>query len=116
MGRVTFSERGSVGTAPAEHTVFAEIPAGNDATTAGVAWGAVIAGAFVAAALSLALLAMGTGIGLSAISPWAKCFGIRHNDQLGLPHMADADGNHRIINGWLLGGAPARPVGEGTHA
>jgi hypothetical protein len=72
MGRVTFSERGSVGTAPAEHTVFAEIPAGNDANTAGVAWGAVIAGAFVAAALSLALLALGTGIGLSAISPWAN--------------------------------------------
>jgi hypothetical protein len=32
----------------------------------------VIAGAFVAAALSLALLALGTGIGLSAVSPWAN--------------------------------------------
>jgi hypothetical protein len=37
-----------------------------------VSWGAVIAGAFVAAALSLALLALGTGIGLSAVSPWAN--------------------------------------------
>jgi hypothetical protein len=32
----------------------------------------VIAGSFVAAALSLALLALGTGIGLSAASPWAS--------------------------------------------
>jgi hypothetical protein len=32
----------------------------------------VIAGAFVAAALSLALLALGTGIGLSAVSPWTN--------------------------------------------
>jgi MFS family permease len=37
-----------------------------------VSWGAVIAGAFVAAALSLALLALGTGVGLSAASPWAN--------------------------------------------
>src|ERR1700692_134283 len=44
----------------------------NEANSSGVSWGAVIAGAFVAAALSLALLALGTGIGLSAVSPWAN--------------------------------------------
>jgi hypothetical protein len=32
----------------------------------------VIAGAFVAAALSLILLALGTGLGLSSISPWSN--------------------------------------------
>jgi hypothetical protein len=37
-----------------------------------VSWAAVIAGAFVVAALSLALLALGTGIGFSAVSPWAN--------------------------------------------
>src|SRR5580698_1994525 len=42
----------------------------NEAHSSGVSWPAVIAGAFVAAALSLILLALGTGIGLSAISPW----------------------------------------------
>jgi hypothetical protein len=42
----------------------------NEAHSSGVSWAAVFAGAFVAAALSLALLALGTGIGLSAISPW----------------------------------------------
>src|SRR5271170_5219503 len=44
----------------------------SDVRTSGVSWGAIIAGAFVAAALSLALLALGTGIGFSAVSPWAN--------------------------------------------
>lgn len=37
-----------------------------------VSWGAVIAGAVVAAALSLILFLLGTGLGLSAISPWSR--------------------------------------------
>jgi hypothetical protein len=44
----------------------------NDSNISGVSWGAVMAGAFVAAALSLALLALGTGIGMSAVSPWTN--------------------------------------------
>jgi hypothetical protein len=36
----------------------------------GVSWGAIAAGAVVAAAFSLALIALGVGLGLSAISPW----------------------------------------------
>jgi hypothetical protein len=44
----------------------------NDSNISGVSWGAVLAGAFVAAALSLALLALGTGIGFSAVSPWSN--------------------------------------------
>src|SRR5271155_3286208 len=43
-----------------------------DATASAVSWGAVIGGAFVAAALGLILLALGAGIGLSSISPWAS--------------------------------------------
>ena len=39
--------------------------------SSGVAWPAVMAGAFVIAALSLILLALGTGLGLSSVSPWA---------------------------------------------
>jgi len=38
----------------------------------GVSWAAVIAGAFVTAALSVILLALGTGLGLSSISPWSN--------------------------------------------
>jgi hypothetical protein len=44
----------------------------NDAHSSGVTWSAVIGGAFVSAALSLILLALGTGLGFSAISPWAN--------------------------------------------
>ncbi len=40
--------------------------------SSGVSWGAVIGGAFVTAALSLILLALGAGFGLSAISPWSS--------------------------------------------
>jgi hypothetical protein len=42
-----------------------------DAFSSGVSWGAVIGGAFVAAALSLIMLALGAGLGLSAVSPWS---------------------------------------------
>ncbi|MBV8362468.1 MAG: hypothetical protein JO189_31725 [Deltaproteobacteria bacterium] len=43
-----------------------------EAYTSGVSWSAVIVGAFVTAALWLILLALGAGIGLSAISPWSN--------------------------------------------
>ena len=35
-------------------------------------WGAILAGGAAAAALSLILLILGTGLGLSAVSPWAQ--------------------------------------------
>jgi hypothetical protein len=44
----------------------------NEAHSSGVSWAAVLAGAFVASALSLILLALGTGIGLSSVSPWSN--------------------------------------------
>lgn len=43
---------------------------GNEAKASGVSWAAVIAGATVAAALSLSLLVLGTGLGFTAVSPW----------------------------------------------
>jgi hypothetical protein len=52
-------------------TTFAETPARNEAHSSGVSWAAVFAGAFVAAALSLILLTLGTGLGLSSVSPWS---------------------------------------------
>jgi hypothetical protein len=51
-------------------TQSGSVPASNEASASAVSWGAVIGGAFAAAALSLVLLALGTGIGLSAVSPW----------------------------------------------
>lgn len=37
-----------------------------------VSWGAILAGAAAAAALSMILLILGAGLGLSAVSPWAR--------------------------------------------
>ena len=44
----------------------------DELTASGVSWAAVIAGAFVAAAMALILLSLGTGLGLSSVSPWSN--------------------------------------------
>jgi hypothetical protein len=51
---------------------FVDTSVKNEAPSSGVSWPAVFAGAFAAAALWLILLALGTGIGLSSISPWSN--------------------------------------------
>jgi hypothetical protein len=43
----------------------------NEASSSGVSWAAIAGGAFAAAALSLILLALGAGVGLSSVSPWS---------------------------------------------
>jgi hypothetical protein len=48
-------------------------PAGrvaDESSHSAVSWAAIVAGAFAAIAITLVLVALGTGIGLSAISPW----------------------------------------------
>jgi hypothetical protein len=44
----------------------------SEANSSGMSWAAVIAGGFVTAALSLILLALGTGLGLSSVSFWSN--------------------------------------------
>jgi len=44
----------------------------SDEHSHGVTWSAISAGAFATAALGLILLALGAGLGLSAISPWSN--------------------------------------------
>jgi hypothetical protein len=44
----------------------------NEANSSGVSWAAVIGGAFVTAALSLILLSLGAGLGLSSASVWSQ--------------------------------------------
>jgi hypothetical protein len=43
----------------------------NEANSSGVSWSAVLAGGFVTAALSLILLALGTGLGFASVSVWS---------------------------------------------
>ena len=54
-------------------TVVVTSPPGKTSTStlAGVSWPAVFAGAVVACALTLVLLAFGTGLGLTMVSPWS---------------------------------------------
>lgn len=49
--------------------VDASVPLHNEAHSTGISWAAVAGGAFVTASMSLILLALGTGLGLTAISP-----------------------------------------------
>jgi hypothetical protein len=48
------------------------VPARNEASSSGVSWAAIASGAFVTAALFLALSALGAGVGLSTLSPWSN--------------------------------------------
>src|SRR5665213_3783184 len=50
--------------------VFVEDRNPLETATSGVAWPAIIGGAFAAAALSLILIALGSGFGLASVSPW----------------------------------------------
>jgi len=63
-------------TAPTSATRYqagiAETSVNNEANASGVSWAAVIGGALVTAALSLILLALGTGLGLSSVSFWSN--------------------------------------------
>jgi hypothetical protein len=65
-------EHFDVSTADGPSGVAETLVNNNEAYSSGVSWAAVIGGAFVAAALSLILLALGTGLGLSSISPWSN--------------------------------------------
>ena len=42
-----------------------------DSVASGVSWGAILAGAFAAAALSFILVILGFGLGFSSVSPWS---------------------------------------------
>jgi hypothetical protein len=53
------------------HSGSVEVPRTWETHASGVSWAAVIAGAFVTAALSLTMLALGAGFGLLSASPWS---------------------------------------------
>jgi hypothetical protein len=51
-------------------SIYAEDRPAVERSASGVSWPAIIGGAFAAAALSLILLALGSGFGLASVSPW----------------------------------------------
>jgi hypothetical protein len=62
---------GTLSLADAKERSFIDAPPRRDEHSSGVSWSAVIGGAFVAAAISLVMLALGAGFGLMAVSPWS---------------------------------------------
>jgi hypothetical protein len=52
--------------------VYVEGDSPREISSSGVAWPAIIGGAFAAAALSLILIALGSGFGLASVSPWSN--------------------------------------------
>lgn len=76
----------------------------NDSASSGVSWGAVAAAAFVGAALALILLLLGSGLGFSAISPWAtegisaKTVGVAAIAWLIFTHIASS-----AVSGYMAG-------------
>jgi hypothetical protein len=81
-----------------------------------ISWAAIIAGAFVAAASSLLLLALGSGLGLASVSPWpnrgvsATAFTIAAGIWLIVVQWLSAG-----LGGYLTGRLRTRWVGTHTH-
>jgi len=81
-----------------------------------VSWAAIIAGAFVAAASSVLLLALGSGLGLASVSPWpnsgvsATAFTIAAGIWLIVVQWLSAG-----LGGYLTGRLRTRWVGTHTH-
>jgi hypothetical protein len=53
-------------------TAVVAVGTGNESTASAISWAAIIAGAFAAAAMGLILIALGTGLGFAAVSPWSN--------------------------------------------
>jgi len=91
-------------------------PKDSETPTSGVAWAAIIGGAFVAAAVSLILVALGSGLGLAAASPWpgagatAKTFTVMTAIWLVIVHWLSS-----AFGGYLTGRLRAKSVGLHTH-
>ena len=69
----TFYEQrpaGAVGIATG--SVAAGAAMAGESPVAAVSWPAIFAGAFVAAAVSILLVALGSGLGFAAASPWPR--------------------------------------------
>ena len=81
-----------------------------------VSWPAIIAGAFVAASVSLVLLALGSGLGFASISPWpghgvsAKTFAITTAIWLIVMQWVSSG-----LGGYITGRLRTRWTGTHTH-
>src|SRR5258706_14593824 len=70
---------------------------GNESVIAGVSWGAVFVGAVTAAAVSMILLALGSGLGFASVSPWSS-----HNPSV--TTVSVMAGVWLIVTHWIASG------------
>lgn len=96
----------------------AEVPGqiAQSSNLSGTSWGAIVGGAFVIAALTLLLLAIGAGFGLSTVSPWpgrgvsATTFAVMTAIWLVIVQWISA-----AIGGYVAGRLRTRWTGLHTH-
>lgn len=73
---------------------------GNESSSSAISWGPVVAGAFAASTLTLILMLLGSGIGLTMVSPWS-------GESAGLTTVAVSTAVWLVVVQWLssaLGG------------
>ena len=75
-------------------------------------WASIAAGAVATAALTLALLALGAGLGLSSISPWADFGRLGRDLQDRDRDIPRAGRRHGVRHRRLLGRPAAHQVGR----
>jgi hypothetical protein len=109
MGSAPISTRvEAYSSSEADHTV--------EASTSGIAWPPILAGAFAAAATSLILVALGSGFGLASVSPWpnsgasATTFTLMMAIWLIIAQWVSAG-----LGGYLTGRLRTKWVGVHTH-
>lgn len=95
----------------------APVPAGVAATpVSAVSWAAVIAGAFVAAATTVILVAIGFGFGLASVSPWPRAGASIASFSLGAAiWLIVVQWLSSGLGGYLTGRLRVRWVGLHTH-
>jgi hypothetical protein len=74
-----------------------DIPAPVESPSSAVSWGSIICGAFAAAALSFVLMLLGSGLGLTMVSPWS-------NDGASITTFAVSTATWLIVAQWLSSG------------
>jgi hypothetical protein len=99
-----------------EHTLGSRAEAESARGGSAASWPAIIAGAFVAASVSLVLLALGSGLGFASISPWpgqgitATTFAITTAIWLILMQWVSSG-----LGGYITGRLRTRWTGTHTH-
>jgi hypothetical protein len=95
---------------------FAGIEAKEESHSSGVSWAAVFAGAFAAGALSLILMSLGAGMGLSSLSPWPNSgMSATRVGEMGIVWLILAQIIASAVGGYLAGRLRTKWVAVHTH-